>query len=386
MIQTPDRKQISPRAQLEKTARKLAQPILELSSRETGLLGMPVAPSNTERRQFAPLEALGRLYCGLGPWMEYQSRSQQEDKCFDVSAAQKLLSISLRPGPAQLDFSSGKQPLVDAAFLAQSILRAPTVFWEDMGSEFQSDLVDALLKTRNIKPFFNNWILFQAIIEALFLRIGAEWDRTRIDYALRQHAAWYVGDSFYSDGPNFRQDYYNSFVIQPMLIDILNAVKGQYKEWDSMALKVNARAERHATFLEKLIASDGSFPPIGRSISYRCGAFHLLAQLAWNCDLPSNLPRGQVRGALLAVIERTLGSDRNFDPDGWLVIGINSSQPKLGEYYITTGSLYLCSTAFLPLGLGPTDRFWTDLPQPWTQRRLWLRSEDIPADVALDGT
>ncbi len=53
-------------------------------------------------------------------------------------------------------------------------------------------------------------------------RLGARWDRMRVDYALRQHEQWYKGDGVYGDGPVFHWDYYNSFVIQPMLLDVLD--------------------------------------------------------------------------------------------------------------------------------------------------------------------
>lgn len=45
-------------------------------------------------------------------------------------------------------------------------------------------------------------------------------------------------------------------------------------------------------------------------------------------------------------------------------------------------SLYLCSTAFLRLGLPPTHAFWTDTPRPWTQRKLWWLEEDIDKSLS----
>lgn len=33
---------------------------------------------------------------------------------------------------------------------------------------------------------------------------------------------WYKGDGWYGDGPDFHFDYYNSFVIQPMIIQVLD--------------------------------------------------------------------------------------------------------------------------------------------------------------------
>jgi hypothetical protein len=55
----------------------------------------------------------------------------------------------------------------------------------------------------------------------------------RVDYALRQHHQWYKGDGAYGDGPYFHWDYYNSFVIQPMLLDVLGVCGSHYDEWSS---------------------------------------------------------------------------------------------------------------------------------------------------------
>jgi len=82
-------------------------------------------------------------------------------------------------------------------------------------------LIAALESTRPITPPFNNWLLFSAAVEAGLKSLGAGWDRTRVDYALRQHEQWYKGDGAYSDGPDFHWDYYNSFVIHPLLLAIL---------------------------------------------------------------------------------------------------------------------------------------------------------------------
>src|SRR5204863_6587221 len=139
------------------------------------------------------------------------------------------------------------------------------------------------------------------------------------------------------------------------------------------------RAKRYAAVQERLIAPDGSFPAIGRSIAYRCGAFHLLAQSALRRQLPGDLSPPQVRGALTAVIRRTLEAPDTFDGNGWLRIGVCGHQPGVGESYISTGSLYLCSVAFLPLGLPPADPFWSAPPAPFTQQRAWS-GQPFPID------
>ena len=71
-----------------------------------------------------------------------------------------------------------------------------------------------------------------------------------------------------------------------------------------------------------------------------------------------------------------------FDDQGWLRIGFCGHQPSLAEGYISTGSLYLCSAALLPLGLPPTDAFWSGPAAPWTSQQLWS-GKSLPADHAL---
>ena len=86
----------------------------------------------------------------------------------------------------------------------------------------------------------------------------------------------------------------------------------------------------------------------------------------------------------MVVMARTLGHPDSFDPGGWLRIGLNGAQPGMAETYISTGSLYLCAAAFLPLGLPPGDRFRTAPAQPWTQARVWSLGDTVAPDVALE--
>ena len=284
--------------------------------------------------------------------------------------------------PDALNFNVGRQPLVDAAFLAQAILRAPRALWTELDPTRRSQLVRALESTRTILPGANNWLLFSATVEAALAKMGAWWDRMRVDYALRQHEQWYKGDGIYGDGLDFHWDYYNSFVIHPMLLDVLAAVGDESPGWQRLHEPMLQRARRYAAVLERQISPDGSFPAIGRSLAYRCGAFHLLAQMALRRQLPMEISPGQVRAALSAVIRRTLDAPGTFDDAGWLRIGLAGHQPGLGERYISTGSLYLCAVALLPLGLSADDQFWTAPAQPWTAQRAWS-GQPIPIDHAL---
>jgi hypothetical protein len=281
-----------------------------------------------------------------------------------------------------MNFNGGSQPLVDAAFLALGVLRAPAELWDKLDGRSKRMLVEAMRLTRVIRPPFNNWLLFSAIIEAFFAFAGEPWDAMRVDYAIKQHEEWYKGDGMYGDGPHFHWDYYNSFVIQPMLIQTLETVSKYSNAWSALETAVMARAQRYAVIEERLIGPEGTFPPIGRSLAYRCGAFHHLAAMAMKRALPEPLKPEQVRAALNAVIRRSLDAPGTFDSNGWLTVGFCGHQPGVAEPYISTGSTYLCSTAFLPLGLPASDPFWSATAKPWTAKQMW-DGGDARTDHAL---
>jgi hypothetical protein len=117
-------------------------------------------------------------------------------------------------------------------------------------------------------------------------------------------------------------------------------------------------------------------------MTYRFGAFQTLAQMTLLRELPEHLKPAQVRCALTAVIRRMLAAPGTFDARGWLQIGFCGHQPSLGENYISTGSLYLCTAGLLPLGLPPADEFWSAPATRWTSQKLWS-GESLPADHAM---
>jgi len=367
---------------------RIAEPVLVNLVRGTLKRNMPVETAGgnvDERRKFTHLEAIARLLAGIAPWLEValdagSERTAQQRYC-DL-ARQALRSATDPRSPDFLNFSDGSQPVVDCGFLAQALLRAPRELWQKLDGSTQRNVAAALTASRAIVPGYNNWLLFSAMVETALAMIGERWDGERIDYAVRKHEEWFVGDGMYGDGPRFHWDYYNSFVIQPMLLDTLRNIGAHSNRWNSFTAEVLARARRYAAIQERLIAPDGSFPAIGRSITYRAGAFHLLAQMALLNDLPAPLTGPRVRAALSAVLRRLMDAPGTFDEAGWLRIGFCGHQPHLGENYISTGSLYLCSVALLPLGLAPSDRFWTGAAEDWTSRRIWS-GQDLPADHAV---
>ena len=366
---------------------KLASPVLEHLARRELRKAMPVetAGDPSKLRRYTHLEAVSRLLVGLAPWLEASGLEGPEAKLQSrlVQLARQALDAATDPkSPDFMNFSEGQQPLVDTAFLAQAILRAPGALWEPLEARVRRQLADALKASRGIKPIGNNHVLFAAAIETALLEMGEPTLEERLVVYLRQMLEWYGGDGVYNDGQFFRCDYYNSFVIHPTLVDVLGVLRRKDARFELAYAAVLRRSRRYAEIQERFIAPDGTFPSVGRSITYRFGAFQTLGQMALLHELPERVRPAQVRCALTAVIRRMIEAPGTFDDQGWLQVGFCGHQVALGETYISTGSLYLCSAGLLPLGLAATDAFWSDPPARWTSQRLWS-GEALPADRAL---
>ena len=384
---TPHPDGIATRERWLEMTQRLASPVLDHLADGRLRARMPVEQlAGHDRTSSSHLEAVARVLAGLAPWLELAPDDTAEGALRARLRSQALtgLARALDPdGPDALRFGHGSQSLVEAAFLGLAMLRAPGLA-ADLDTTTRDRLIAALQATRDIRPGYNNWLLFAATVEATRANLGAWWDRLRVDLALRAIDGWYVGDGVYADGPHFHWDYYDSFVIHPLLRTVLDTVGSHTERWQELRARELRRGRRYAAIQERLVAPDGSYPPIGRSITYRCGAFHALALSALLDDLPAEVAPAQVRGALTAVMRRTLEPAGTFDDHGWLRIGLAGHQPGLGERYISTGSLYLATFVLLPLGLPPTQRFWADAPVPWTAQRAWA-GEPVPIDGAMQG-
>lgn len=375
------------RAAWYRRAEKLAKPVLLALAQRQLKARMPVEVhrKSTGRKEVTHLEAIARLLAGLAPWLELGGDDSDEGhrRARWGELARQAIDAATDPkSPDFLNFTSDRQPLVDAAFLAQALRRAPRELWGKLEPRVQQNVIAALRSSRVITPFESNWLLFATTVEVFLQSVGVERDAERLWKGIRQHRAWYVGDGAYGDGPEFHWDYYNAFVIQPMLVEALDAVGDEASEWQAFRKLAGGRLTRYAEVQERMIATDGSFPPLGRSLAYRCGAFQGLALAALRGQLPEAVSPAQARVALGRVIRRTLDAAGTYDEDGWLRIGLDGAQPGLGEQYISTGSLYLCSVAFLPLGLPASDKFWRAPAVPTTWEKVWT-GRDMPVDQAL---
>jgi len=354
---------------------KIVSPVLDALEKGELKKQMPLS-FHEGRADFAPLEAFGRGMLGLAPWLEADSGELEagERDLQEKYREKALRCIAMACDPASPDFmvfDRGGQPLVDTAFLAHAIVRAPKALAGALSPEVRRNLAEAFRSSRRIPAYNSNWIFFSAMVEAGLYVLGESYDMMRVLYAVRVFREWYKGDGVYGDGAMFHCDYYNSFVIQPMYVDLVKLFADENPEIEAMRPGVIAHAARYASVLERMIGPEGSYPVVGRSICYRFGAFHMLSQAALQNELEEGISPAAVRCGLTAVIRRVMSAPDMFDENGWLLPGVYGYQPELAEEYINIGSLYLCSAVFLPLGLSPEDDFWSGAEEDWSGKKVW---------------
>lgn len=369
---------------------RMATPVLgQMSQGELQAAFKPELSPTWDGRnpKVAYLEAFGRLIAGVAPWLSLPDDSSEEGRLRQRLRQQALASFGHSVDPKSPDYllwRGADQALVDSAYYTNALLRAPKQLWDPLDTKTKGRIVDEIKGLRRVSPPYTNWLLFAAMNEAFLLSIGEQWDPVRIDLAIRKINEWYVGDGWYSDGPRFHFDHYGGYVIHPMLVEILEvlvATGAKFNSLDAPALLEQAtkRMQRYAEHLERLIAPDGSFAPIGRSLTYRTAIFQPLGLLAWRKKLPASLPEGQIRAATMAAQRAVFAFPGNFDAQGYLTLGFTGHQPRLADWYSNAGSMYITSESLLALGLSPGDSFWTSPPADWTSRNAFA-GRDFPKD------
>lgn len=230
---------------------QIADPLLNSMSKGELKKNMPVETisgvPNPSNARTTHLEALGRLFVGMAPWLELGPDNTQEGQIREKYI--RLMTESINHGfnpqsPDYLNFTVTRQPLVDTAFFCQGLLRSPKQIWSKLSAETQKNILNALQQVSKIKPVESNWLLFSAMVEATLLELTGKCNMHPIEYAIMRFKEWYKGDSWYGDGINLHMDYYNSFVIHPMLLDILEIMQKHNKG------ETDFYKKRTATFLQ----------------------------------------------------------------------------------------------------------------------------------------
>lgn len=385
---------VNDRAYMAGLLQTMAEPVL--SNMAAGNLkknfALEVSPTWDGRNKgVAYMEAFARLMAGVAPWLSLPEDDTPEGRVRKRLEQQALQSFvhSVDPNsPDYLLWQGEGQALVDSAYFTNALMRAPKQLWEPLPATTKKRIVEEIKGLRRVSPPYTNWLLFAAMNEAFLLSVGEGWDPMRVDLTIKKMEEWYVGDGWVADGVKFHFDYYNAYVIYPMLLEILEVLVRFKTGFNNLKPEIELqkwqkRTRRYCEHLERFISPTGTYPPIGRSLTYRTAAFQPLALMAWRKSLPDKLPEGQVRAALTAVHQAVFSNASNFTKDGYLTIGFAGHQPELGDWYSNNGSMYITSEGFLALGLPATDTFWTAPAIDWTQKKAFAGGR-FAKDYAVD--
>ena len=176
------------RAYLVKTLVKIADPVLTALSKNELKEKMPVESSGEQRERYTHLEAFGRLLSGIAPWLELGPDNTPEGKIrkkYIDLARIGLHNATDSTGPDYMNFNCCGQPVVDAAFLAEGLLRAPHQLWDPLDKTTKDNIIAALKKSGQITHYQNNWVMFSATIEAALYKFSGSFDRRR-NHCLRR--------------------------------------------------------------------------------------------------------------------------------------------------------------------------------------------------------
>lgn len=365
---------------------KISQPVLENMSKGNFQKDFPLELSPTwdgRDTKVAYLETFARLMAGISPWLALPDDGTPEGKQRKQLHEWAIQAYKNAVDPNSPDkitwLTNTSQPLCDASYLVESFMRAPEATWGQLDEVTKKRYIEGLKSLRTIRPAYNNWLLFRAMVEVFFMSIGEDVDEYALSVGLQKMSEWYLSDGWYSDGPEYAMDYYNSYVMHPMMVEVVEMCKKhKFSTPISLDLAVK-RMNRFNTILERFISPEGAYPAVGRSVIYRMGAFQTLAMSAWKYGLPKDLTNGSVRSALTCVMKRMFAVDGNFDDKGYLRLGFAGHQPNLANYYSNNGSLYMTSLVFMPLGLPANHPFWTAPAEPWTSQKAWS-GQEFPED------
>ena len=156
------------------------------------------------------IECFGRLMAGVAPWLSLPPDNSEEGK-----QRQLMLNMALEGyknavdplSPDYLKWEGHRHLLVDAAYFAESFIKGFDAIWCKLDDTTRSRYIEKFIHLRSEVPYYNNWLLFPAVIETFLNKAAGNGDNFRIIHALRKIEKWYVGDGWYSDGPNFAFDY-----------------------------------------------------------------------------------------------------------------------------------------------------------------------------------
>lgn len=146
-------------------AYRMARPVLERMAQgklQREML-VEVSPSWDGRdKRVTYMECFGRLMAGIAPWLalpdDDTAEGKQRKQLREWALASYRNAVDPR-SPDYLHWGIAGQNLVDAAYVAESFLRAYDALWVPLDSVTKDRYRKEFTKMRRIDPPYTNWLL-----------------------------------------------------------------------------------------------------------------------------------------------------------------------------------------------------------------------------------
>lgn len=316
--------------------------------------------ANTETHyghSIAGMEAFSRLLWGVIPMLA--AGQKPEHFSFYIEGIKNGTNPQHPQFWGNVD-PAGDQRIVEMAAYGLLLGLAPQVIHENFNDEEKNYLWLWLKQSEVAAVPDNNWHFFPILVQVGFHCCGMPVNQQCIEEHFSRMEKYWLGDGWYSDGPERPRDYYIAmgFHFYGLIYSKL------MKDVDpGRSVELRRRAECFAKDFIYFFDNDGAAIPFGRSMTYR------FAQAAfWGAYEYAGLSifnKGITKGIILRHLRWWLKQPL-FDRDGVLSIGYSYPNLIMAEDYNAPGSPYWALKVMLVLALSENDEFWLcdELPLP----------------------
>ncbi|MFK0006819.1 DUF2264 domain-containing protein [Paenarthrobacter sp. NPDC090520] len=247
--------------------------------------------------------------------------------------------------------------IVEAANIAFSLFIAREWLWDPFTESEKKQVAGWLRHHARLEVWGNNWQLFPAMAEGFLRSVGEDVSGCTGGRNVARVESWYLGDGWYTDGPEHAIDYYNAWAIHPYL----------WAWYKMTGREETPDGQRHLERLREFVstqslmfATDGAVLHVGRSLAYRTAVLAALwcAEMSGVNPLSSAATRRLASGVLANFTAHGVGVDEPLSL-GWYGPHEGSCQAYSGF-----GSPYLAGIGFLGLALPPEHPVWQDVEEP----------------------
>ncbi|MER5864884.1 DUF2264 domain-containing protein [Kitasatospora sp. NPDC002040] len=247
------------------------------------------------------------------------------------------------------------QAMVEAASIALALRLTRRWLWDRLDPAVRDRAAAWLGEAVRREPNDNNWWLFPLTVGGFLAEAGYP-DEGAVARGLERIEPWYLGDGWYTDGRPRAFDHYNGWALH--LYPVLHAHLAADRP---LLARYGDRLAAHLAGYARTFGGDGAPVHQGRSLSYRFAAAAPLwaGALADRTPLSPGTTRRIASGALRHFLDRGAVS-----PDGLLTLGWYGPYPPLVQGYSGPASPYWASKGFVGLLLPPTHPVWTATEEP----------------------